>query len=286
MFAISEGNQDAGDAFPPHQPASRDITQETTEPAVGPSALNAGILRPKQPREETSDVGIPSLSPQSPSFSNQPEMRPQPKPRDGGYDMNVPPSQVHPQDIYQVKSPSITRGIMTVIIVAIVLLILGGGAWYIYAAFIRQDTAGLPIRTIEEERTPGGAVPDVDQLPGDVEAPSPSSSDGIQGSSDLSPSAVDDTVLFGEPVDADGDGLDDAREKDMNTDPSNWDTDGDMLSDGDEVIIWKTDPLDPDTDNDTYVDGQEIKSGYSPTGPGRLGDVVVPTSTSSGSETQ
>jgi hypothetical protein len=43
--------------------------------------------------------------------------------------------------------------------------------------------------------------------------------------------------------DADGDGLDDADEQDLGTDPENADTDGDGRGDGDEVAAG-TDPLD------------------------------------------
>ena len=43
--------------------------------------------------------------------------------------------------------------------------------------------------------------------------------------------------------DADGDGLDDADEQDLGTDPGAFDTDGDGAGDGDEVAAG-TDPLD------------------------------------------
>ena len=90
---------------------------------------------------------------------------------------------------------------------------------------------------------------------------------------ELATDIIDEQILFGEPIDTDGDGLDDNRERDIGTDPNNWDTDGDGLSDGDEVIIWKTDPLNPDTDGDGYLDGEEVKSGYNPTGPGRIFEI-------------
>jgi hypothetical protein len=65
--------------------------------------------------------------------------------------------------------------------------------------------------------------------------------------------------------DTDGDGLSDGEEvKEYFTDPLNADTDGDGLSDGDEVLIHNTDPLNPDTDSDTFGDYQEIVHGSDP----------------------
>jgi hypothetical protein len=43
-----------------------------------------------------------------------------------------------------------------------------------------------------------------------------------------------------------------------------FDTDGDGLSDGDEVSIYHTNPTVADTDGDGYSDGEEIMNGYSP----------------------
>ena len=61
------------------------------------------------------------------------------------------------------------------------------------------------------------------------------------------------------PIDTDGDGLtDDDEINKYGTEPRNPDTDGDGLSDGDEVIRYKTDPLNPDTDGDGLKDGEEV----------------------------
>ena len=79
-----------------------------------------------------------------------------------------------------------------------------------------------------------------------------------------------DKLLFGQQVDSDNDGLPDTQEAQLGTDPHNPDTDGDGLTDGDEVLIWKTDPLNSDTDGDGYPDGREVRNGYSPLGPGKL----------------
>lgn len=57
--------------------------------------------------------------------------------------------------------------------------------------------------------------------------------------------------------DSDGDGLSDAKEIEIGTDPFNPDTDADELLDGDEVLRG-TDPLNPDTDGDGLSDGEEV----------------------------
>ena len=61
-------------------------------------------------------------------------------------------------------------------------------------------------------------------------------------------------------VDSDGDGLSDSKEIEIGTDPYNADTDGDNLTDGEEVLEYKTDPLNPDTDGDGLSDGLEVKT--------------------------
>jgi len=58
--------------------------------------------------------------------------------------------------------------------------------------------------------------------------------------------------------DIDGDGLSNAQEATLGTDPRNPDTDGDGLTDSAEVNTYHTDPLKPDTDGDGWTDAQEI----------------------------
>lgn len=70
-------------------------------------------------------------------------------------------------------------------------------------------------------------------------------------------------------VDGDSDGLSDSRETELGTNPMMADTDGDSLSDGDEVIKYHTNPLRPDTDGDGFPDGVEVQKGYNPLGPDR-----------------
>lgn len=64
--------------------------------------------------------------------------------------------------------------------------------------------------------------------------------------------------------DSDGDGLTNAQESALGTNPNNPDTDGDGLMDGAEVNTHGTNPLLADTDGDGLTDGQEISYGTNP----------------------
>ncbi len=64
--------------------------------------------------------------------------------------------------------------------------------------------------------------------------------------------------------DPDNDGLTNLEEYQNGTDPNNPDTDGDGLSDGDEVHLYHTNPLLWDTDGDGISDGVEVRTGSDP----------------------
>ncbi|MBN4076152.1 hypothetical protein JYT16_00380 [Gemmatimonas aurantiaca] len=70
-----------------------------------------------------------------------------------------------------------------------------------------------------------------------------------------------DTIFVAVAADSDGDGLSDDDEINIHgTDPFDSDTDNDGLSDGDEVNIHSTNPLDDDTDADGLSDGDEVNN--------------------------
>lgn len=69
-----------------------------------------------------------------------------------------------------------------------------------------------------------------------------------------------------EDVDSDGDGLMDAEEASLGTDPAVADSDADGLADGAEVTAG-TDPLATDSDGDTYSDFDETTEGTDPLDP-------------------
>ncbi len=70
-------------------------------------------------------------------------------------------------------------------------------------------------------------------------------------------------------ADSDGDGLMDSVERQYGADPRNRDTDGDRLSDGEEVFTYGTSPTNANTDGDQCTDGEEALEG--------LGDPLDPT---------
>lgn len=65
--------------------------------------------------------------------------------------------------------------------------------------------------------------------------------------------------IFGS-LDCDEDGLTDSEERQIGTDPCNADTDGDSLTDLEEVRTYSTDPTRADTDGDGLNDYQELKT--------------------------
>jgi len=81
----------------------------------------------------------------------------------------------------------------------------------------------------------------------------------------------DDVTLH----DGDGDGLWDSKELWVKTDPYNPDTDGDGLTDYEEVIIYRTNPANPDTDGDGWTDKKEIEEKTSCQRPDTDGDGIV-----------
>jgi hypothetical protein len=74
-------------------------------------------------------------------------------------------------------------------------------------------------------------------------------------------------------VDRDQDGVPEETEAVYGSSDRTEDTDGDWLSDYEEIYIWFTDPDNADTDGDGYADGREILAGFSPLGKNRLQSV-------------
>ncbi|RLF63300.1 MAG: hypothetical protein DRN30_06785 [Thermoplasmata archaeon] len=81
-------------------------------------------------------------------------------------------------------------------------------------------------------------------------------------------------MTYGGDDDMDNDGLSNLEEYGLNSDPTNSDSDGDGLSDGDEVDIYGSSPTSGDSDGDSLLDGDEVNMGLSPANADDDGDGV------------
>jgi len=215
-----------------------DTDKEALPPA--PNALDAGLLKKK-------DASAPAAGDTAP--------------------VSAMPMASTPA-MYAMKEPVLGKIVLGVVVVVVVGG-LGFGGWWLYNNYFSTNGA-LPTTT----QTPGTTDQNTEQVP-DTNTVVPVTD--VPADNGITADMANDRILFGEPVDTDGDTLDDVREREIGTDPNSDDTDSDSLKDGEEVIIWKTDPVNPDTDGDTFLDGIEVKNGYNPLGPGKLFN--VPTST-------
>ena len=106
------------------------------------------------------------------------------------------------------------------------------------------DPDGDGVPSYLDDDSDGDGVPDDEDGDGDADQ------DGI-------PDYLDVDDGDGPDADPDGDGLTNAEESELGTDPEDDDTDGDLLDDGEEIELG-TDPLDGDSDGDGLLDGEEV----------------------------
>jgi hypothetical protein len=240
-----------------------------------PSAMEAGKLAPIVTAEAAAPMfDEPMATPVAPAS-----------------DMSVMPPELQGSGDpvimdHSVKDPHIGRTLMVIGIIILFAVLVGGGVWALVTFFFRTPAVSTPTPpAVVDIEVPLGAPPEAEvPVPAVVVTTTAASSSITQESvTEASSDITDNQILFGDALDTDEDGLDDDRELEFGTDPRNWDTDGDELADGVEVLNWGTDPLNPDTDGDGYSDGAEVASGYSPAAGGgaRLFETVITSSTSS-----
>ena len=133
------------------------------------------------------------------------------------------------------------------------------------------DADGAP-NFVDDDADGDGAL-DADEGEGDLDgdgAPNfldADDNDGPDGDLDFDGVTNADEIGLGtDPLDddTDDDGLLDGEEVLEGTDPTDADTDDDGLDDGTEVLVEFTDPLNDDSDDDGLLDGDELDAGTDP----------------------
>mgnify|MGYP001590250480 CR=1 FL=1 len=265
-------NSEPADIFSGEETAVSDVPQSTVTPqpvdTFGmPNQPNNNLSAP--PIQQTYTASTPQ---EAPNTVPEPAKVPQPTPIAKSAE----------------KGPGMAKMLMVIALILIGLGMLGGIGYLVYTNFLVKEVVEIDTKVYGADGTlitPGSENANKEQqdapafeekkeevievVPPDVTDSLIEEDEDLINEEDIDKD-IDDAIIFGESIDTDGDGLDDIREADLGTSPKNWDSDGDEIGDGDEVIIWKTQPLNPDTDGDGFNDGQEIKGGYNPTGPGKL----------------
>ena len=104
--------------------------------------------------------------------------------------------------------------------------------------------------------SPGRGVALTDPGTEPAPPPDPATEPAPAPDADSAPATTDRAVSTA--TDQDADNAPDELEPGMGLDPTNPDTDGDHVADGDEPNLYGTDPLNPDTDGDGVLDGEEL----------------------------
>ncbi len=168
------------------------------------------------------------------------------------------------------------RNYLKMIIIAVVVLALIGGGYFVYLQLSKTSSVdnNLNATSNSNTQTTNNPAPKTDETGFVTVIPeiTPGSQDGFASSTEVIPGSINGTTTVStsteiipvSTIDSDQDGLTDAEEKVYRTNPNVIDTDNDGLSDYEEVMVYHTDPLNSDTDGDGFADGLEIKGGYDP----------------------
>lgn len=229
-------------------------------------ALSAGVLQPKNEGEKKEVENAVSD-----------------KPKDSLAELDISQQAESLNQVaqYKMKQPVLGKILFIILLVIVVISLLFAG-WFLYGKFFNNktpETNNKSTTTLPSSKATNTQTKNANTNTNSVA----DKNNKTTNTQDVVSEQATDKILFGQAIDTDGDGLDDIREKQLGTDPNKKDSDGDGLTDGDEVLIWNTEPLNSDTDGDGYADGHEIQNGYSPLGPGKLYNIPNVTSTATSS---
>lgn len=258
MFDQNQSNQNLGQpGIAPIQP--QPSTTPSPEVSVNnPEASNPWIRQatapiqspyggaPSQPEDmfaTTRDIPAPS------NFNNQYGQA------DQAYSQ-MPPA-VNYGDIYGGRGINFGKVIMTLSGLLLIVLV-AVAAYFTYNYFTSQDLA-------EEVENQGAPVNETaTNTPQQGNQENNTQNQVVIPAIPETPTSTQAQPVVSLEKDSDGDGLTDAEELELKTNPNGADTDSDGLTDWAEIKIYKTNPLGPDSDGDGYKDGEEVINGYDP----------------------
>ena len=156
-------------------------------------------------------------------------------------------------DFHSLNAPRRGAAVRNILITLIVLIIIGAGAYFAYAkGLVKNPFAKKPAKQDQNSSPVTVAVPT--QIP---------DSWRLQY---FNNAVCPDQSMCGDAADPDKDGLSNLQEYQKGTDPNNADSDGDQISDGDEVNIFGYDPSNKHTSgNLKYDDGLDAKYEFNST---------------------
>lgn len=165
------------------------------------------------------------------------------------------------------------KKLITLIVVSVLFLAIVAGAYFGYTYYVKGGNK-LPFLGGEK----AGDMSSVENEPAEAEVdtvtnqvPENNENQVINGDENNEPENV--PVINNGVLDTDGDGISDQDEVVRGMDIENPDSDSDGLFDREEVMVYNTDPTLADTDGDGFSDGDEVKGGYNPNGTGKLYDI-------------
>lgn len=170
-------------------------------------------------------------------------------------------------------APSNSRKLIILVGVLLTLVVIVIGVYFSYNYFFNSDISTgeenvmtEEINPIEESSGDENANINVNQLVNNVDV----NEDNLA----IEPVDISSQGVPEDEIDTDGDGLSDKDEivRGMNIESNDSDNDG--LYDREEVMVYNTDPTNPDTDGDGFSDGDEVDAGYNPKGAGKLYDLT------------
>ena len=144
----------------------------------------------------------------------------------------------------------------------------GGGATFVAAVVGPEIPPAQAPQTVIEVIPPIEApvfIPPTETPVVEIPTPEPTIEPTPEPTPTSPPKPAPEPTWTPEPIiDTDQDGLADSDEMQYQTSPRIPDTDGDLLSDGDEVYVYGTLPYNPNTDGDGCWDGYEATEGFNP----------------------